>query len=173
MLPSPRRRAPWVRPPPRRATPHHPRRGSPPKPRRSASVHHRPPVDHGRRPPGRHRTRFRNQNGSGCDFLPVDLAPIHVFHGVFRLVGRGEFHVAVHPSQVRVDVVLGEFHVFYCTVGAEDFEDVVLVDGSCEAADVDFRGAGSGGTATALSRGPWPCEWKFLCTRSNFVYSNL
>lgn len=84
-------------------------------------------------------------------YLSIDLTAVHVFHRVFGLVSGLELDVGVSTTQMRVDVVLGEFHVLDDAVGAEDLHDVVLVDGAGQTADVDFGRAGSGGTAASFA----------------------
>jgi hypothetical protein len=151
VLPPSRRWTPGVRPPPWRTPSHRPHRRSPPESGRSPSVRRRSPHVHRRRTsPRRWRSRLGHENRSRCDLLSVDLAPIHVLHSVFGVVRVRELHVAKAASQMLVNVVFGKVHVLDWSIGAENFHDVVFVDGSSEPADVDLGGTGGGRTAPPL-----------------------
>lgn len=96
-------------------------------------------MDRHRTSSQRQRPRFRNQDRGRRYLLPVDLAPVHVFHGVLGLVGGRELHVSVPPPVVRMHVVFGELHVLYDAVRAEYLHDVLAVHGAGQPADMDLR----------------------------------
>lgn len=68
-----------------------------------------------------------DQNRTGCDFLAVDLASVHVFDGRFRPVRVYKVHVA-KASRERLEPIYGEIDTADFTVRSENLQDVVLDD---------------------------------------------
>lgn len=133
----------------RRATPWRPR--SPPHTRGRASPHwRRRGHPAGGRQPAGGRAHRGSQHSCDCDLLTVDLASVHVFQGLLRLLGGLELHVGVAFGQVGVDAVHGHVDHLDLAVRGEDLLDVFLDDVSGQPAEVDLGGFGYGTPAPAV-----------------------
>lgn len=60
-----------------------------------------------------------DQDCTGCDFLAVDLASVHVFDGRFRPIRVYKVHVA-KASRERLEPIYGEIDTADFTVRSED-----------------------------------------------------
>lgn len=69
--------------------------------------------------------------------MSINLTSVHVLHCIFSLVGIGEFNIAEAASILWVETVGGKFNILYFSIAAEDLDDVLLGDISCEASNVD------------------------------------
>lgn len=91
-------------------------------------MHRRRPTHHRRRWTASHlrRPQLRQQHRSRSYLLSIDLSPVHVLHGVLRLVGSRELDVSEAAPQMGVQTVCGKLHVLYLTIVREYLRDVVF-----------------------------------------------
>ena len=80
---------------------------------------------------------LRNEDGGGRYFLAVDLATIHVLHGVLRLVGVRELDVGEPAVQVRVASVRRNLNRLDRSVDRKYFCQVLPSYIASQASDMD------------------------------------
>lgn len=116
----------------------------------------RSPRGHGGAgPPGRHGPR---QQDRGCShFLPVNLASVHVSHGLFGVSRVLKLYVGEAPRQVAVRAVGGQLDTLHGPVAAKDLQQVVACHVARQPAHVDLAGTRGRGRpltpAAATARG--------------------
>lgn len=79
----------------------------------------RPVVPHDGRGTTHWRSLFLNQDCTGCDFLAVDLSPVHVLDGIFRPVRIYKVYVA-ETTREGLEPVHGKIDAANFAVRSED-----------------------------------------------------